>query len=176
MTPILGILASSRLAAVGDYQSIATTTLGSSQANVTFSSIPSTYTHLQVRYSLLGSGLQYNITINSDTANNYSMHYINGDGATVTALNAINTNKILQNFVTATSTTNPTVGVTDILDYANTNKNKTVRTLDGMDSNGSGQVTFVSGAWYSTSAITSISFSSGGSFTANSTFALYGIK
>lgn len=162
---------------VGDYESISTTTVGGAgSASVTFSSIPATYTHLQVRYSLLGAGLQYNIQINGDTGNNYSMHYINGDGATVTVLNAINTNKILQNFVTATSATNPTVGVTDVLDYANTNKYKTTRTLDGMDSNGSGQVSFVSGNWRSTSAITSITFNSGGTFTQYSTFALYGIK
>ena len=32
------------------YESIATTTLSSTQATITFSSIPSTYEHLQIRW------------------------------------------------------------------------------------------------------------------------------
>jgi hypothetical protein len=47
---ILGIIASSKLSAVGDYESIATVTVGSGgAANVEFTSIPATYTHLQLR-------------------------------------------------------------------------------------------------------------------------------
>jgi hypothetical protein len=47
---ILGIIASSRLAAVGDYESIATVSVGGGgAADVEFTSIPGTYTHLQIR-------------------------------------------------------------------------------------------------------------------------------
>jgi hypothetical protein len=68
--------------------------------------------------------------------------------------------------------------VIDILDYANTNKNKTIRSLAGSDANGSGTIWFGSIAWLSTSAITSLSFNieSGSNFTQYSSFALYGIK
>ena len=67
--------------------------------------------------------------------------------------------------------------VIDILDYANTNKNKTIRALDGLDNNGSGTVAFSSSLWSSTSAINSIEISGlGGTIQQYSSFALYGIK
>jgi len=69
------------------------------------------------------------------------------------------------------------VSVIDILDYANTSKNKTIRALDGMDANGSGQVILNSGLWINTAAITSVTLqASASSFTTASHFALYGIK
>jgi predicted patatin/cPLA2 family phospholipase len=68
-------------------------------------------------------------------------------------------------------------GVIDILDYANTNKYKTVRALSGHDNNGSGYVNFESGLWMSTSAITSIKlFTAGNVYAQYTQFALYGIK
>jgi hypothetical protein len=67
--------------------------------------------------------------------------------------------------------------VIDILDYTNTNKYTTVRTLGGYDNNGSGAVALFSGLWLNTAAITSIQT---GAFFAgddtNSQLALYGIK
>jgi hypothetical protein len=77
----------------------------------------------------------------------------------------------------AASSTSNTYGVfiIDILDYANTNKYKTVRTLGGYDANGSGVVSLRSNSWRNTSAITSVKFYTGGT-TSDSRFALYGIK
>jgi hypothetical protein len=67
--------------------------------------------------------------------------------------------------------------VTSILDYADTNKFKTVRSLGGFEDNSSGLVLFCSGNWRSTSAVTSISLITGsGSWTTDTRFALYGIK
>jgi hypothetical protein len=68
--------------------------------------------------------------------------------------------------------------VVDILEYANTNINKTVRSLQGMDLNGSGWIYLQSGNWRSTSAVTSITLNRqyGSNFLTNSSFALYGIK
>jgi hypothetical protein len=68
--------------------------------------------------------------------------------------------------------------ITDILDYANTNKNKTFRTLYGMNTNGSTDVLGLrSGLWMNTAPITSINItSSGGNFAQHSRFSLYGIK
>jgi hypothetical protein len=71
------------------------------------------------------------------------------------------------------------VAVCDILDYTNTNKYKTVRSLSGHDQNGSGYVTLMSGSWRNTAAITSITIlrdSGGANLTQYSQFALYGIK
>jgi hypothetical protein len=55
--PILGIIASSKLTVSNSYESIATTTVGSGgSATVTFSSIPATYKHLQVRTLIRSAG------------------------------------------------------------------------------------------------------------------------
>jgi hypothetical protein len=72
-------------------------------------------------------------------------------------------------------------GVVDILDYKNTNKNKTIRSIGGYDINGSGSgyayTSFYSGNWRSTSAVTSITFTMvAGDYAQYSSFALYGIK
>ncbi len=67
--------------------------------------------------------------------------------------------------------------ITDVLDYTDTNKYKTVRYLGGKDQNGSGGVSLNSGSWRSTAAVTSITFfSSGVDFPEYTQFALYGLK
>ena len=190
MSPILGILASSRLVSTNSYESIATTTLSSSQTTITFSSIPSTYKHLQIRSIArantgnAGPGIYY-VAFNGDTTyTNYFGHEIYGTGATAasgfmaSSTNALGVPTALYSGSTALASTFG-AGVVDILDYTNTNKNKTVRTLTGADYNGSGGfIEFISGAWLSTASVTSISITafSSVSFLANSQFALYGIK
>jgi hypothetical protein len=179
--PILGIIASSRLAvAAGDYESIATVTVGGGgAADVEFTSIPATYTHLQVRFihTLTNGNTPTQMQFNSDTGSNYSRHYLSADGSTVYAGgNASQTDADIFGYVLGSSTTNPTAGIVDILDYANANKYKTVRSLVGCDQNGSGEIGFVSNSWQSTSAITSIKIFCNFNFQEYSSFALYGIK
>jgi hypothetical protein len=68
-------------------------------------------------------------------------------------------------------------GIIDILDYANTNKYKTARSLRGYDANGSGNMSLISGLWMNTAAISNITLTArGGSVDQYTTFALYGIK
>ncbi len=68
-------------------------------------------------------------------------------------------------------------GVTTILDYTNTNKNKTHRGLAGFDANGSGQIVLNSGLIPITAALTQIDiFPDSGNFAQYCQFALYGIK
>jgi hypothetical protein len=185
VSPILGIWASAQQGAlaVGDFESIATTTVGAGGAgSVSFSSIPSTYTHLQIRYiARSNEGSNNNITynFNSDTGANYSDHTIFADGSSVSAFaNANSSSPIflaLSNSARLTGTYS--AGVFDLLDYANTNKYKTVRTLSGREDNSAGAVLFSSGSWRSTSAVTSINFApSVGSFVQYTSFALYGIR
>lgn len=172
-------------ATVGDYESISTVTVGAGgAATVTFSSIPSTYSHLQIRIlgrtdravSLAGLGMRFN----SDTASNYSDHDLKGDGATASAGADVSVSYIfLARYTGSTAAANTFgAGIVDILDYSNTNKYKTTRNLSGADLNGSGQVTLQSGSWRSTSAISSIQLFSdiSGNITQYSSFALYGIK
>jgi hypothetical protein len=187
MSPILGIYASQitgKLSTLtGSYDSIQTTTVGSGgTASVTFSSIPSTYTHLQLRYmgkstDTSGNWAAVQIRLNSDTGNNYATHALYGDGASAAA--AASTSYSGHLFYSGRSTLQVGAAIIDILDYTNTNKNTTIRTLAGVDNNGSGIVDLASGLWMNTAAITSITFNSfGGSplFSEYSSFALYGIK
>ena len=184
--PILGIIASSKLTAVpSSYESIATVTVGSGgAANVEFTSIPATYTHLQVRAigrtTRAETNDALNMQFNADTGSNYSWHRLDGDGASASASAATSqTTIIVDRFSAATATASMFgVFILDILDYANTNKYKTTRNLGGYDLNGSGLITFASGLWRSTSAITSIKLVSrnAGNLSQYSSFALYGIK
>jgi len=162
-------------AVTNSYESISTTTLGSSASSVVFSSIPGTYTHLQVRLSTTASAAaNYYCQVNGDTGTNYSWHELYGDGASA-ASGAAATQA--QGYFIYCPSTNPTVAIMDFLDYANTNKYKTIRTLAGQDNNGSGRVELTSIGWRNTNAITSITiYPSTGTFSTNGIFALYGIK
>ena len=184
--PILGIIASSLLSAVGDFESIATVTVGGGgAANVEFTSIPATYTHLQIRGIAkddAGTPQTRFLTFrfNSDTASNYSWHYLTGNGSSPSSAAGTSENYAIASFVNEGGTSIFGAAVIDILDYANTNKYKTVRGLGGYDLNGSGEATLASGSWRSTSAITSITLdlrsTQAGNFNQYSSFALYGIR
>lgn len=179
---ILGIYASqiSGHLITGSYESISTVTLTGSQASIQFSSIPSTYKHLQIRgvgATVVGSTGNSNVYFyaNSDTtAGNYYTHYLYGTGAAAGATSAASS---VISFETSNSSTYPAGVVLDILDYADTNKYKTGRALSGMDFNGSGLIALTSTLWKNTAAISSITLTAqDGNWAANSKFALYGIK
>jgi len=182
MSPILGIIASSNFQRVtNSYQSIATANGTGSSAVITFSSIPATYTHLQIRSigRSTSTGTTISITANGDTGSNYARHYLYGDGSTAGAgANATQTSMQIA-FTTGSGNLADSYGVNviDILDYANTNKYKTLRVLSGVDVNGSGGfVQLSSGLWQSSSAITSITLTNSTNYTTATQFALYGIK
>jgi len=187
MAPILGILASANYPRVtSSYESIATTTIGSGGAStITFSSIPSTYTHLQVRYLARTNRADVQDLIrfrfNSDSGTNYAYHWLRGDGATADASNASSTASPWTAIIAGgnASASQFGAGVSDVLDYKNTNKYKTTRTLSGVDTNSAdGRIMFLSNLWMNTAAITSIEIAPnyGTSFNQYSSFALYGIK
>lgn len=181
MSPILGIFASSWRAA-NSYESIQTVPVTSTTASISFTSIPSTYKHLQIRsFGRMSASATLDslwMQFNSDTtASNYIAHGLYGTGSTVGAY--ADTGAYAQIGILAANTAGSNMFgtfVVDILDYTNTNKNKTTRTLSGADLNGDGQLRFVSGLWRNTNAITSITIAGNSSFLANSSFALYGIK
>ena len=160
------------------YDSIATVTVGSGgSASVTFSSIPATYTHLQIRgFARAGSDTQLDTTLNSDTGANYSYHTLLGYGSGTDAAGDANVSKIVMEAM-PNATSVFTGYVIDILDYANTNKYKTTRNLAGYDNNSAGRVSLNSGNWRNTNAITSITLTARSTtFQQYSQFALYGIK
>ena len=157
------------------YESIQTYTIGAGgSTGITFSAIPSTYKHLQIRFFGISSASSpdVNLTYNGDTGANYRIHILRGFGATTPQAESYAASAIT-NFVSGGFA----AGVTDILDYTNTSKNKVARTLVGYDLNGSGAVGLWSHLWTNTAAVTSISLTpSTGNFNQYSSFALYGIK
>jgi hypothetical protein len=189
VSPLLGIIASAnqrQFIATGAYDSIATVTLSTSASSVTFSSIPSTYTHLQIRAiarSTTGGTAQDEIqlTMNGDTGSNYAYQFMYGNGGSAVAASATSQTYIRSAFAPRASATANSFGglVLDVLDYTNTSKNTSIRSLSGGDLNDSnGLIALCGGLWMNTSAITSLTFrpESGNSFPQYTQFALYGIK
>jgi hypothetical protein len=186
--PILGIIASSKAVVVpNSYESIATATGTGSSGTITFSSIPATYSHLQIRCIArtdTGFATDYiQFRFNSDTGSNYTYHGLEGDGASAAGFGATAQTFALTTNITGSAATANAMGtaVIDIIDYASTSKYKTVRTIGGQDQNSgsnTGQIRLISNLWLSTSAINSITFTSyrSASWTTSTTFALYGIK
>jgi hypothetical protein len=160
------------------YEPIATTTLGSAAASITFSSIAATYTDLRVVLVVLGSGgNSYPLmTFNTDTGTNYSYTIIKGDGTSATSAQASSATKIWFSLNSFGSTTIPMIGTADIFSYANSTY-KTVLTTGSSDQNGSGLVERGVGLWRSTSAINQIVLTANtNNFATGTTATLYGIK
>lgn len=170
------------------YESIATVSVGIGGAStISFSSIAGTYKHLQLRGLIRGSRVSGNdilgIQFNGDaTLANYASHRLIGDGSTAASSSqgtSTYSSAWTSDFPATTATASVFNGVViDVLDYANTNKNKVGRSLGGYDANGSGSVYFGSQLWLNTSAVTSITLVPvfGTGFSQYSSFALYGIK
>jgi hypothetical protein len=174
-----GLFAGGVPAVTNSYESIATLSGTGSSGTISFTSIPSTYKHLQLRVfsnttRTGGGGASGALQFNGDTTgSNYYTHSLYGNGSSASAA-GYNENYGLWYFG---STTTNVVSVIDILDYANTNKYKTVRELIGFDENGSGQVALTSMLWKNTGAVNQINLTSPSySFGTTAKFALYGIK
>jgi hypothetical protein len=185
--PILGTIASQVPANFqnNSFESIATIDVGAGGASgVTFSSVPGTYKHLQVRSVSRTTRNDASVDgiymrLNGDTSGNYSTHFIMGDGSTASVNGYANYSIMLGTFLGADAQTAAnvfTASIYDILDYANTNKYKTTRSSAGYDSNSVGGISLSSGSWRSTNAVTSITLLAEGSFVQYSSFGLYGIK
>lgn len=167
------------------FDSIQTVTVGAGgQATISFTAIPATYKHLQIRWlardNFSSDASDLNMRFNSDSGSNYSWHQLVGNGSTAAAYAVTSQTSMRAGFVTGSTAGSDIFAVTvlDLLDYANTSKNKTVRNLGGFDRNASGSVGLQSGSWMNTSAITQIDLFPrvGTLFSQYSSFALYGIR
>jgi len=160
----------------GAFDALGSVTLSGTATTLNFSAIPTTYTHLQVRgiIKLAESGSSDNWATFTMNGASTASHQLQGNGSSTSA-SAANSwfADIPQSGVT------PFAGVVfDILDYANTNKNKTWRSLNGFDNNGSGYIQLTSGFSVDSTAINTISFGSrsGSGLAAGTSLALYGIR
>lgn len=174
----------------GDYELISTTILSSATSSVTFSnlaSVAAAYKHLQIRYTarstVAANADNIAIRFNGDTGSNYSYHYlvgadtstpISGGGSSLTYA------YVPSQIVGANSSSSVFgAGIIDILDFASTAKNKTLRTLSGFNGTASAnysRIGLTSAAWFSTSATTSLELSNSALFVTGSRFSLYGLK
>jgi hypothetical protein len=186
LNTILGSLSSGVAASTSSYESIASATGTGSSATITFSSIPSTYKHLQLR--VLGRSTEAGagksnliIKLNNDsTTANYRTHQLTGDGSSASATTT--TGSAGLRFNDTLSRAGNTAGVMavqiiDIQDYTAT-MNRTVRMFSGIDTNdASGILGLYSGLYISTTAITQIDYTCpDGNLATTTVVALYGIK
>lgn len=182
----LGILGNRRGgAAAGAYELISTTLVATTTTSVTFdTSALSSYKHLQLRMVTRGARSDIHvdgggfIRFNSDTASNYNIHRLNGNGSAVQSGYGTGT-ALTDIYSPAALATSGNFGSTivDIIDFGNTAKFKTVRWLNGAgDPSGTVHIRLQSGLWRSTSAITSVLIGMNESIAAGSRFSLYGIK
>jgi len=181
--PILGIIASSISGnlSTNSYESISTVTVGAGGASsISFTSIPSTFKHLQVRFIGRDStnneaGMYWRY--NSDSGSNYNRHLLRGSGTAASASGyASAQTQAGSGYMLPNGTSIFAGGVIDILDYANTSKYKTSRMLGGYDSNGGGFIILSSSLWMNTNAISSIEFTCETTWAQYSQFALFGVK
>jgi hypothetical protein len=180
MSGILGgLIGSFATASTSSYESIATQTVGSGgSSSISFTSIPSTYKHLQVRFiarwssGTTGEGA-LRMAVNGTVLN--KSHYLLGNGTSASA--GAPTGYIAS--IPEAGESCFAGGVIDLLDYTSTSKNKTTRCLTGYDNNGTGisLIILYSGLATTTSAVTSLTFDNlSYNFGQYSSFALYGIK
>jgi hypothetical protein len=162
------------------FESIATAS-GSGVSSVTFSSIPATYAHLQIRaISQDNNNSELRLQFNADTATNYSWHNIQAiDSNSTSATGGASSTSIRYAGFSSGTANFWCANIIDIHEYANTARFKTSRSFFGYSKNVSGQgiIWYASGNWRSNSAITSITILNGDSVNWNSgtTFELYGI-
>ena len=185
---IAGFLGTGVAVSASSYESIATATGTGSSGVITFSSIPSTYSHLQIRgivrstSATTGAPIATLLTVNGNsTTTNYITHELTGNGSTASASSTTGVAGVYLNSTVARD--NVASGlqgvlIIDLPDYTSTTKNKTFRALTGYDSNDTnGRINLQSGLFINTGAVTSITLTAeANNWTTTSTFALYGIK
>ena len=157
------------------YDLIASQTLGSAAASITFSSIAASWTDLRV--VLVGTPVTASsagIQFNSDTGTNYSFTGLYGDGTTASSFSTNNSTYV---YGSNTNTSYSSFILWDIFSYAGSTY-KTVLSSGSLDMNGTGYVRRSVGLWRNTSAINSITImlAGGNSYNTGTTAQLYGIK
>lgn len=155
------------------YEPVATTTLGTSAATITFSSIPNTYTDLIMVFrgnNDAGANRAGYIRFNGDSGTNYSYTLVQGDGSSVASGRDSN---IAQSFF-ANVLGADTVAITQIMNYA---KTTTFKTFLSRGNSASTVTQAIVGLWRSTSAINSITLSlNANNYASGTNVTLYGVK
>lgn len=167
------------------YKLIASTTL-STNGNISFTSIPSTYTDLVIRMTAQGSasGLNndtFKLTFNASSAANYKYSSLFGNTTTVSATNSTGQTALVFKQIGAAGSGRYGIAEVYLSNYAASTAYKSmVVDAVAMDASNTVNLNILAinaGYWNSTSAINQIEIApSTGNFVSGSTFSLYGIK
>ena len=167
------------------YESIASVTGTGSSGVISFTSIPSTYKHLQIRYNARcasGAITDHYIKLNNDSGSNYTKHWMFAlDSGGVYTSAASSTTPPSMGYIQGYDTNPTTAAIIDIHDYQSTSKNKTIRYVTGgaeQQSSSQGALTIGSALWMNSgSAVSQIDITLASSnWSSSSTFSLYGIR
>jgi hypothetical protein len=174
------------------YELIETTVLSGNTASVSFSSIPQTFRHLQIRITARtstslseNSARRIATRFNGISSSSYSSHELFGNGNNVFSQAATNQTYLWAGYTIGDTATTGifATSVLDILDYTSSSKNKTTRTLAGIHGTinaNNNNINLQSGAFLNTAAITEIQLLAEGALThgfqSGSRFSLYGIR
>ena len=161
------------------YAPIATTTLGSNTASVTFSSISGSYTDLVLIANFVGftntAAEAVSVRLNGDTGSNYSATYLRGNGTSALSSRATNDNRMVVGAAAIGTNTSAAMNILQFMNYSNTT---TYKTVISRYSQASLQAESDVGLWRNTAAITSIEFGTYGTnlMLTGSVITLYGIQ
>ena len=161
--------------ATNTYVALATQTLGTAAASVTFTPIPAGYTDLVLVYSAkVSTAADLGLTFNGVSGTSYSTTYLSGQGSAAQSARSSNAGAIFLDYNGYPDATNFNVAVYNIMNYSNTTTFKTVLGRSGNASTGTDAIV---GLYRDTAAITSLTIDPVGAPTlsAGSTFSLYGV-
>jgi len=164
----------------GDYQSIATAIVGAAGAtSVTFSDIPQTFTHLEVRATTLNASNFYTIKLrfNSDSGASYPTSQLTSSNPTSSSGSNQTDTGAMIGVGARNATSYSAISIAKIYEYSKTNLYKRWIAFSGADGNGTGQTKNTFGYWSNTAAITNIEcYADGSTMNQYTQFSLYGIK
>ena len=159
------------------YEPIATTTLSSASASISFTSISSDYTDLVLVVTLKGSveGFAPRIRFNNDSGNNYSWTRLSGSGSAVSSARLSNTSSISLGSTANVYGADGFVGIAQIQNYYNTTTHKTVISRGNNATDGTEAII---GLWRNTSAINRVDIvnTSSANFNSGCVATIYGIR
>ena len=168
-------------------EAIATTYLEADAASVTFSGIPATYEHLEIRLLARTNRTYYidpiNIAINTDSSSsNFTVAVMQANGTSKSAYSSPTSlfmTYVVGNFITGGVIEGEDYGpmTMTFFDYANTSKNTTLQYMSGTP-NTTQHIYLGAVTWDNTAAVNSIAFTpnNGTAFMRGTEFTLYGIK
>jgi hypothetical protein len=183
------ILTTSALAALvpSAYDSLMSTTITTAVNSLSFTNIPQTYAHLELRLYTRSAAVttleNVFMRFNGDAGSNYTSSYIEGYATTAANSTGGFSNSVMLTAKTVGAGTAATQAfapaVILIADYTSTAKAKTARTFSGYESaDVNSSIFFTTETWTGTAAINSITLYVSGAvnWSVGSVFSLYGIR